>query len=126
MPKFIFSYRQPNGYSPAGESVETGDQRLIEVNVDAQSAWSAYFEHIGPRVIDPGQPVFERTSIGTVGESTKLGGYSIVDADNLEVALALAKECPTVCSSGGVEIGVLAELPTDHPAALLKNRLGVA
>ena len=54
------------------------------------AAWTAFFEAIGPAVIDPGQPVFERGSLGEVGPSTVLGGYSIVDAVDLDAAVALA------------------------------------
>jgi hypothetical protein len=121
MPQFIFSYRHSTDYAPGGVT-QNGGQRLVDVDDDAAVVWSAYFERIAPHVIDPGQPVFERTSIGEVGESTKLGGYSVVEADNLEGAVALARQCPTVRLGGGVEIGVLAELPPDHPAALLKSR----
>jgi hypothetical protein len=120
MPNFIFAYRHHSDYRPGGVT-ENGGERLAEVDNDALAVWSAYFERIGPSVIDPGQPVFERTSIGQVGDSTKLGGYSVVKADSLEAAVALAKECPTVHLGGGVEIGLLVELPADHPAALLKD-----
>jgi hypothetical protein len=107
MPDFIFTYRHPTEYTPAGDG-------------GALAAWGGYFERIGPSVIDPGQPVFERTSVGKVGDSTKLGGYSVVTADNLAAAVALAEGCPTVARGGGVEVGLLAPLPPDHPAALLK------
>lgn len=121
MPNFIFTYRHPADYVTGGVTQDRG-HRLVEVDNDALAVWSAFFERIGPNVIDPGQPVFERTSIGEVGDSTKLGGYSVVKADDLEGAVALAKECPTLGLGGGVEIGMLAELPSDHPAALLKDR----
>jgi hypothetical protein len=122
MPNFIFSYRHPANYLSGGVT-ENGGQRLVEVEDDARVAWTAYFDRIAPNIVDPGQPVFERTSIGEVGVATKLGGYSVVKAADLAAAVALAKECPLVDLGGGVEIGVLAELPPDHPAALLKDQL---
>ena len=85
-------------------------------------AWGAFFERIGPSVIDPGQPVFERTIVGEVGVTTNLGGYSVVQAGDLASAEALAAGCPILQRGGGVEIGMLAGLPADHPAALLKAR----
>jgi hypothetical protein len=109
MPDFIFTYRHPADYPPGGDGA-------------ALAAWGTYFERIGSTVSVPGQPVFERTSIGTVGDGTKLCGYSVVTADNFEAAIALAEACPTLGNGGGVEIGLLAELPADHPAALLKDR----
>jgi hypothetical protein len=113
VPKFIFSYRHPADYTPGG------------LGNDGRAAWTTYFERIGPSVIDRGQPAFERTSIGTVGQTTNLGGYSIVQADDLEAALALARGYPLVDRGGGVEIGLLAELPPNHPDALLKDRPGI-
>jgi hypothetical protein len=120
MPNFIFTYRHPANYLPGGVT-ENGGQRRAEVDNDPQAVWGAYFDRIGPSVIDPGQPVFERTSVGQIGDSTKLGGYSVIKADDLAAAVALAKECPTVRLGGGVEVGLLVELPADHPAALLKH-----
>jgi hypothetical protein len=121
MPQFIFPYRHQADYV-AGVP-EDGGHSPVEADSDAMAAWGAFFERIGPSIVDPGQPVFERTTVGAAGASTKLGGYSVVTADDLEAALALAKQCPALHRGGGVEIGLLAELPPDHPAALLKQRM---
>jgi hypothetical protein len=50
-------------------------------------------------------------------------GYSIVAADDLEAALAITKECPTMAAGGGVEVGVLAALPSEHPAEQIRSGL---
>jgi hypothetical protein len=110
VPMFIFTYHQPNGYVPG-------------TNAEAMAAWEGFFKGIGDRVVDPGQPVFTRTTIGEVGPSTQLGGYSVVNAANLDDAVALAKGCPTVSYGGGVQVGELAELPPDHVAARLRERV---
>jgi hypothetical protein len=108
MPKFIFTYR------PAKDAAGASDPEVM-------AAWTAYFEGIGPSIVDPGQPVFEpATVLGETGESTRLGGYSIVTADDLDGALALASKCPALQSGGGVEVGPLGELPPDHPAERLR------
>jgi len=120
MPPFIFTYRHPADYV-AGDAQE-GRGRPRDVDSDVSGAWVAFFERIGPSVIDPGQPVFERTIVGEVGVSTNLGGYSVVQAGDLASAEALAAGCPTLQRGGGIEIGLLAELPADHPATLLKAR----
>jgi hypothetical protein len=111
MAKFIFTYRQRADYVPA------------QANADAVTPWTKFFEGIGSNIIDPGQPVFERTAVGEIGGSTKLAGYSIVDAESLDAALTLARMCPAIEQGGGVEVGVLAELPPEHPASVLKNRV---
>jgi hypothetical protein len=109
MPKFIFSYR-------AAKQVDgTADP-------DALAAWRAFLtDVVGPNVVDPGWPVFEPTALlGQTGPSTQLGGYSIVTADDIEMALSMAKHCPTLTRQGGVEVAVLADLPVDHPAEQMR------
>jgi hypothetical protein len=113
MPHFIFTYQQPVGYVPGSNS-------------DALAAWQRYFEQIADHVVDPGQPVFARTTIGEVGDRTQLGGYSVVAAADLDEAVVLATACPTVGYGGGVQVGELAELPPDHIAAQLRQRTATA
>ncbi len=120
MTTFIFTYRHPSDYVPV--MARDGGQPPTDADNETSAAWGAFFERIGPRVVDPGQPVVEGSAIGEVGASTKLAGYSVIEAGDRDEAMALAKECPTLARGGGVEIGVLAQLPPDHPAALLKNR----
>ena len=51
MPNFIFSYQQPAGY-------------MVRTDEETTAKWVAFFETIGEAVVDPGQPVFERTALG--------------------------------------------------------------
>jgi hypothetical protein len=110
MPHFIFSYQHPAGYTTRTDEETT-------------AKWVAFFETIGESIVDPGQPVFERTAIGEIGTGTQLGGYSVVEAASLDDAVSLAQHCPTLTYGGGVQVGQLAELPADHPASRLKERL---
>jgi hypothetical protein len=64
--------------------------------------------------------------LGDAGASTRLGGYSIVTADDLESAISLAKSCPTIERGGGVEVGLLAALPEEHPAEQIRSQLAGA
>lgn len=103
MPNFVFSYRNPKGYIPTAET---------------RAAWMSWFDGMGDQLVELGRPVFERTSIGDCDpDRTELGGYSVVQADDFESALAIAKGCPYLDRSGGVEVGLLAEIPADVPAA---------
>jgi hypothetical protein len=113
MPTFIFAYQHPAGH-------------VMRTDAEITAQWVAFFETIGNRVADPGQPVFERTAVGEVGAGTQLGGYSIVEAETLEDAVALAQHCPTLGYGGGVQVGELAVLPPEHPASQLKVRLASA
>jgi hypothetical protein len=58
--------------------------------------------------------VIESSTLGKLGDGTRLGGYSLVSADDPEAALTLAKGCPALEMGGGIEVGVIADRP---PAA---------
>lgn len=112
MPKFIFSYRSAKDHDGVTDP-------------DGLAAWGRFLDDvIAPNVVDPGFPVFEpSTVVGEAGPSTRLGGYSIVTADDLEAAVSLARHCPSVQRGGGVEVGVLATLPEEHPAEQIRTKL---
>lgn len=111
MPKFIFTYRPAKSYDAVADP-------------DALAAWGAFLNDvIGPNAVDPGAPVFEASrTIGEGGTSTRLGGYSIIAADDLETAVSMARSCPTVARGGGVEVGVLADVPEQHPADQMRTQ----
>jgi hypothetical protein len=115
MAKFIFSYRSAKGRYRVADGSEL-------------TAWQAFLNDIvAPNVVDPGWPVFEpATIVGEAGASTQIGGYSVISADDLETAVSMARNCPTIASGGGVEVGVLAELPPEHPAEQMRARLSNA
>jgi hypothetical protein len=69
--------------------------------------------------VDPGNPVFERTPIGTCGTPLPLGGYTLITASGFAQTLELAKDCPIVQDGGGVEVGLLTSVPgREHPARI--------
>jgi hypothetical protein len=96
MPQYIFTYHSP-------KDVVRGDQ-------DAVKAWTSWFEQLGSHVADMGRQVFTSTALGTCDDSTELGGFSFITADDFESAVALAKGCPALTVSGGVEVGEISEL----------------
>jgi hypothetical protein len=97
MPQFVFTYRAPKGYT---------------ANFEKADAWRAWFDSMGDQLVQLGNPIWDRGTIGdTASETTQLGGFSIVSADDLDSALAIAKGCPQVDIGGGVEVGLLAEVP---------------
>lgn len=98
MPNFVFSYRQPTGYTPSADSFP---------------AWRDWFGGMGDQLADLGRPVVDRASVGNCSrEGTELGGYSVIRADDMEAALALANGCPHLERNGGVEVGLLGEIPS--------------
>jgi YCII-related domain len=98
MDQFLFSYRMPAGFRPGSPG--------------ALAAWTAWFEELGDLVVDRGNPVFRSSTVGDCNPQTTLGGYTLVQADDLEAAVALAKGCPSLDDGGGVEVGAITVL---HP-----------
>ena len=96
MPEFVFTYRSQKGYIPSAETV---------------AAWYAWFDGMGDHLIELGRPVVDRVSIGESNpERTELGGYTIVRAEDLNGALAIAEGCPALGFGGGVEVGLLGQV----------------
>jgi hypothetical protein len=71
---------------------------------------SVRVEQLSANLVDRGNPVFERSTVGNCGADTELTGYSLVTADDLEAAVALAKGCPVLQSDCGVEVGEITVL----------------
>jgi hypothetical protein len=97
MARFLFTYRMPDD--------------AVRLTPESQAAWQGFFDQLGVAVVDGGKPIFSRADIGDCGAARAIGGYSIVEAEDLEAASVLAKACPFVGAGGGVEIGELGELP---------------
>jgi len=95
MATFLIANRPPKNYTGSAA---------------AMAAWNVWFERLGANLVDRGNPVFERRTLGNRGADTVLGGYTLVTADNLEAAVALAEGCPILESGGVVEVGELTEL----------------
>jgi hypothetical protein len=57
-------------------------------------------------------PVFSSRALGDLGSSGifPLGSYSIVEADDLDAAVALVQSCPSLKGGGGVEVGEITVL----------------
>lgn len=96
MAKFLFSYRMSNDYAPGG--------------TDVMAAWTSWFGDLGSAILDPGNPTFEATPLGNCSADTHVGGYTVVQAEDLESAVTLAKGCPALSQNGGVEVGVITEI----------------
>ena len=97
MASFVFSYRVPHDYQPG--SPETA------------AAWRDFFSSLGDGLADTGHAAIQSAVLGDIGAATRLGGYSIVTADDLDAAMQLAKGCPALGIGAGVEIGQLAVPP---------------
>ena len=103
MPTFVLTYRRAAGYRPTPRT---------------RAAWTAWFDSIGGQLADQGKPVVAHTVLGDCGpDSTQPGGYSLIQAGDLEAATAIAKGCPHLEHGGGVEVGELGDVPGTGDAA---------
>jgi hypothetical protein len=94
MSKFVFVYA-------GGTDVADEDRSSIE-------QWGAWFQSLGSAVADIGHPVGASTAVGANGatsaSSTGVAGYSVIEADSLDIAAKLATECPIIADGGRVEV----------------------
>ena len=95
MSKYVFSFRVPSDYAP---------------NPGTRAEWQAWFSGLGPALVDVGNAVTDYASLGEVGGSgSRMVAYSVVSAEDLDSALALARDCPVMRAGGGVEVGPVLE-----------------
>jgi len=94
MSMFLFTYRYP-------KDLQTGADI---------AAWQVFLDKLGSNLVDAGNPVFERSTVGFCPSDTVLGGYSIVRADDIQAAIDLADGCPALMAGGCVEVGELTQL----------------
>jgi hypothetical protein len=98
MAKYLFVYH-------GGSHPETK-----EAQAKVMAAWGHWFGSMGKALIDGGNPVGKSWTVrsnGTVakdGGANPASGYSLIEAQNLDDALAKAKGCPLLAAGGSVEI----------------------
>jgi hypothetical protein len=101
MPKYLFRYH--GGTMP--QTPEEGQKVM--------AAWTKWLGDLGPKAIDRGNPTSTSQTVGAGGKVTANGGanpvngYSVIEADNLDAALAIARNCPQIAANGTVEVGEL-------------------
>lgn len=96
MPKYIFAYH-------GGKMPETQEE-----GARVMAAWTAWYEQMGSAVADGGAPVGPSKTVSSSGVSDEGGanpvsGYTLVNADNMDAALEMAKGCP-ILEHGTVEV----------------------
>ena len=98
MAKYLLLYH--GGSQP--ETEEAGKQVMAD--------WVAWFGSLGAAVVDGGNPTAASKTItpgGAVSDgagASPATGYSILSADSLDAAVALAKGCPHLKAGGTVGV----------------------
>lgn len=89
MTSYVLVFRMPNGAPSTPEQ---------------DAAWGAWFQTLGGVVADFGHHAGHTTTLGA-GSAQALGGYVIINADDMSHATDLAKGRPGLHHGGSVEIG---------------------
>lgn len=75
----------------------------------AMAAWGSWLGGLGAAIVDAGNPFGPAKTVaadGSVadGASAGLSGYTIITAEDLTAAAALAQGCPVFAGGGSVEV----------------------
>ncbi len=104
MTQFHFTYH--GGRKP--ETPEEGQQ--------AMQKWTSWAETLGAALINPGTPVGLTHVLTADGVSSDpsphpIKGFSIIEADDLDAAIDLLKNCPHFEFGGTLEISEMMQMP---------------
>ena len=76
----------------------------VEPTPETMAAWMAWFDKVGDRIVDSGNPLGNCREVTPTGsrdltpEMGAAGGYSILSADSMEDAERLLEGCPIIDS----------------------------
>jgi hypothetical protein len=75
-----------------------GMPEMEEEGARLMAAWGAWYEKLGAAVVDGGNPIGSVKGIAADGTVSNIEdgptGYTIVSADSMEQAIAMASDCP--------------------------------
>ncbi|MDH3233603.1 MAG: YciI family protein [Alphaproteobacteria bacterium] len=102
MSNYIFAYH--GGRKP--ESPEEGAELMAQ--------WQAWIAGLGDAMVNPGNPVGMSKTVSSSGVTddggpNPLAGFSVVKADSMDAALAMAKACPFL-EMGTIEVAEMLEM----------------
>ena len=100
MIKYLYIYSGAN---------QPSSQEAVQAKM---AAWMAYFERIGPALVDHGAPLMPGATLLGSAESSGATGFSIIQAESMEQALALTAGHPHLNNGGGIEVLEYAPMPS--------------
>lgn len=80
------------------------------------SKYMAWLNKLGDAAVSPANPlgnthtVLPDGSVSSAGTST-MSGYTIVEAESMDAALSMAKDCPFLEIGGSLEVSELMQMP---------------
>jgi len=104
MPDYLFAYH-------GGRRPETAQE-----GAEMMKQWNAWMDGLGEASVDPGNPVGKSYTVSAAGIEDNggpnpLSGFSIIVADDLDAALAIAKGCPFLKMDGTIEVAEMMQMP---------------
>jgi hypothetical protein len=106
MSTYLFTFRAPDEYASPPDTFDR---------------WANWQVQLGARLKDRGNVAFRASAVGNCGPATNLGGYSLIRAQSLDEAVALAQDCPMLVDGGGVEVGELSNHDNQFDEWLAKH-----
>lgn len=95
MKKFILLYKGP---------ATPMDQITPEKSSEIKAAWGTWMAKVGDALVDIGMPMFNGRSVlddGSSGTALDLNGFSIIQAEDIEAAVALVDGHPFLSDKTG-------------------------
>ena len=94
-----------------------GDQPTTpEEGQQHRSKYMGWLSALGDAVVSPANPFKDTNTINpdgtiTAGSTTTMSGYTIIEAESMEAALAMVKDCPFLDIGGSLEVSELMQMP---------------
>ena len=104
MPKFILAYHGGEKHMEKEESVAL------------MNKWKTWAEGLGETLCEPGHPLgmsktVSATEVRDDGGANPLMGYSVIEVDDIDAAVAIAQSCPHLeMKTGTLEIAELMQM----------------
>ncbi|MCU7891559.1 MAG: YciI family protein [Candidatus Thiodiazotropha sp. (ex Ustalcina ferruginea)] len=104
MPQYFITYL--GGNQPS--SPEEGKQHFAK--------YQEWLSSLGDAAVSPANPLKDTKTVsadGTVtsGGKASMSGFTIIEADSMEAALLIAKDCPFLDFGGSLEVSELMQMP---------------
>ncbi len=104
MMQFVFVYLGGN---------QPSDPKEAEAHFEKYMGW---LTSLGEAVVVPTIPLKDTQTVSSDGAvreggSSAMSGFSIIKAESLEAALAMARECPFLDIGGSLEVSELMQMP---------------
>lgn len=97
---------------------QPGSQEKAKKHFASYMEWLA---SLGEAVVSPANPLKNTRTVASDGSvsdggTTTMSGYTVINADSMEGALAMAKKCPFLELSGSLEVSELRQMSSQNKA----------